>query len=156
MSTAKFGIWDFKSGVKDKICNDISDVDWERLFVNNSVHGMNKIFSETFVDIISKQIPNKIITYNDKDAPWFTQKVKTAIKRSSRVYRKWVIRGSNPTERRNIRNVQNVTNKLIKPAKLNYFQKLGDKLSNPGTGQKPLIFKLQCKNSKVMVFLEIF
>ena len=32
-------IWDFKSGEKDKICNDISDVDWERLFVNKSVHG---------------------------------------------------------------------------------------------------------------------
>ena len=59
------------------------------------------------------------------------------IKRNSRVYRKWVIRGSNPTERGNIRNVQNVTNKLIKQAKLNYFQKLGDKLSDPATGQKP-------------------
>ena len=43
---------------------------------------------------------------------------------------------SNPTERGNIRNVQNVTNKLIKQAKLNYFQKLGDKLTNPAGGQK--------------------
>ena len=81
-------IWDFKSGVKDKICNDISNVDWERLFVNKSVHGTNKIFSETFLDVISKHIPNKIITCNDKDEPWITQEVKTAIKRISRVYRK--------------------------------------------------------------------
>ena len=120
----KRNIWDFKSGEKDKICNDISNVGWERLFVNKSVHGMNKTFSETFLDIISKHLPNKIITCNDKD--WITQEVKTATKRNSRVYRKRVIRGSNSTERRNIRNVQNVTNKFIKQAKLNYFQKLGD------------------------------
>ena len=44
---------------------------------------MNKIFSETFLDIISKHIPNKIITCNDKYAPWITQEVKTAIKRNS-------------------------------------------------------------------------
>ena len=74
---------------------------------------MNKIFSETFLDIISKHIPNKIITCNGKDSPWITQEVKTAIKRNSRVYRKGVIRGSNPTERGNIRNVQiNLLNKL--------------------------------------------
>ena len=34
---------------------------------------------------------------NDKDSPWITSKVKTAIRRNSRVYRKWVNRGRNPT-----------------------------------------------------------
>ena len=65
----KRNIWDYKSREKDKICNDISNVHWERLFVNKSFHGMNKIFSETFLDIISKHITNKIIMCNDKDAP---------------------------------------------------------------------------------------
>ena len=75
-------IWDFKSGEKDKICNDISNVGWGRLFVNICVHGMNKIFSETFLDIISKHIPNKVIMYNDKDAPWIAHEVKTAIQKT--------------------------------------------------------------------------
>ena len=130
-------IWDYKLADKNKICQDISDVDWESLFFNKSVHVMSKVFTETFLNIISKHIPNKIITCNDKDAPWITQEVKTAIKRNSRVYRKWVIRGRNPAEREHVRGVQNITNKLIKHAKQNYFQRLGDKLSNPATGQKP-------------------
>ena len=74
-------------------------------------------------------ISNKIITCNDKDAPWITPKVKTAIKRNSRVYRKCVKRGRNTND-------LNSTNKFIKEAKLAYYTNLGIKLSDPETGQK--------------------
>ena len=40
---------------------------------------MALLFTDVFLDIISKHIPNKIITCSDKDAPW-TPLVKTAIK----------------------------------------------------------------------------
>ena len=39
---------------------------------------------------MDRQISNKTITCNDKHSPWITSKVKTAIKRNSRVYRKLV------------------------------------------------------------------
>ena len=48
---------------------------------------MAEIFSETFLDIMSLKIPNKIITCNDKDAPWMTSDIKTSIKRNTRVHR---------------------------------------------------------------------
>ena len=83
--------------------------------------------------VISKYVPNKIITCNDKDAPWITPKLKTAIRRNARVYRKWVKRGRNKQEHDN---VQNKTNKLIKQAKQAYYTKLGDVLSDPKTGPK--------------------
>ena len=62
-----------------------------------------------------------------KDAPWITSEVKTAIKRNDRVYRKWVIRGREPNTRDKIREVQHLTNKMIKQGNQNYFEKLGDK-----------------------------
>ena len=64
--------------------------------------------------IMSKYISNKIITCNDKDAPWITPKVKTAIRRNSRVYRKWVNRGRDPRDHDKVREVRNSVNRLIK------------------------------------------
>ena len=52
-------------------------------------------------------------------------------------HRKWVIRGRDPNTRDKIREVQNLTNKMLKQAKENYFNKLDEKLSNPNTGHKP-------------------
>ena len=85
---------------------------------------------------MDKQISYKIITCNDKDAPWITPEVKTAIKRNSRVYRKWVKRGRNTNDLDNVREVRNSTNKFIKEAKLAYYTNLGVKLSDPESGQK--------------------
>ena len=73
---------------------------------------------------------------NDKDSPWITSKVKTAIRSKSRVHRKWVKRGRNPTGHDHVREVQNATNKLIGDVKRCFYEKLGDKLSDPETGQK--------------------
>ena len=102
------------------------------------------------MDIIAKHISSKIITCNEKDAAWITPEVNTAIKRNSRVYRKWVNRGRNPCDHNKVREIQNATNKLIKEAKLAYYTNLGYKLSDPKTGQKH--FWTACKkiiNKKV-------
>ena len=88
------------------------------------------------MNIVDKQISNKIITFNDKDAPWITPKVKTAIKRNSRVYRQWVKLGRKTNDFDNVREVRNSANKFIKEAKLAYYTNLGIKLSDPETGQK--------------------
>ena len=93
------------------------------------------MFTDTFMNIVDKQISNKIITCNDKDAPWITPTVKTAIKRNSRVYRKWVKRGRNTNDLDNVREVRNSTNKFIKEAKLAYYTNLGIKLSDHESGQ---------------------
>ena len=45
-------------------------------------------------------------------------------------------RGKNPNGRDKVRQVRNSTNKLIKEAKVAYYTNLGNKLSDPLTGQK--------------------
>ena len=94
------------------------------------------VFTDTLLNILSKHIISKIITCNDKDSPWITSKVKTVIRRNSRVYRKWLKRGRNPTGHYHVREVQNATNKLIRDAEWCFYEKLVDKLSDPETGQK--------------------
>ena len=109
---------------------------------------MTKIFTDLFLRTMSQNIPNKIITCNDKDAPWVTSELKTAIKGNSRVHRRWVLRGRNPDDRHL---VQNETNRLIKEAKKDYYVNLGIKLSNFDTGSKTFwtAFKHLVNNKKL-------
>ena len=59
---------------------------------------------------MTKYIPNKNVTVNDADAPWITPKIKTAIKRNHRVYRKWKANGRNPEGKGYIKGVQTISN----------------------------------------------
>ena len=41
------------------------------------------VFTDTLLYIFSKHITNKIVSCNDKDAPWIIPEVKSAIRRNS-------------------------------------------------------------------------
>ena len=47
-------------------------LNWYDLFSNLNGHEKCLVFTDTFLDIMGKHILNKIITCNDKDAPWMT------------------------------------------------------------------------------------
>ena len=97
---------------------------------------MSIVFTATFLEIISRHVLNKIITCDDKDVPWITPQIKTAIKRNSRLYRKWIKRGRKVQEHNYVREIRNITNNLIRKAKQDYYLKLGNKLSDPKIGPK--------------------
>ena len=107
------------------------------LFQNKYANQTIILLTEISLDILSRHVPNKIKTCNDKEVAWINREVKTAVKINAGVYCKWVIRGRDPNTRDKIREVQNLTKKMIKQAKQNYFNKLGETLSNPDTGHKP-------------------
>ena len=129
-------IWDYKNSRTDQIRDELLKLNWQDLFFNLNVSEKSLLFTDIFLDIMAKHISNKIITCNEKDSPWITPEIKTAITRNSRVYRKWVLRGRNPPDQDKVREVRNSTNKLIKEAKLAYYANLGNKFSDPEIGQK--------------------
>ena len=64
------------------------EINWHDLFLNLNVSEKSSLFTGVFLDIMTKRISNKIITCNEKDSPWITPRLETAIRRSSQVYRK--------------------------------------------------------------------
>ena len=106
-------IWDYKKSDISAIREKLSKIDWQSLFFKLDVNEMALVFTDTVLDIFSKNIPNKIITCHDKDAAWITPQVKTAIKRNTRVYCKWNKRGRKPEEHAKVIEVRNQTSKLI-------------------------------------------
>ena len=57
---------------------------------------MTQLFICKRIDIFSQYIPDEIVTCDDRDPPWMTATLKSAIKRKHRVYNKCVKRGRKP------------------------------------------------------------
>ena len=129
-------IWDYPKADTNKIRNALNSIDWRSLFSGLGSNGMVDIFTDTLFSVISSNIPNKVINCNDKDPPWITPELKTAIKRKHRVYRKYVKRGQRKEDWNQVKDIRNKTSKMIIRAKEKYFLNLGRKLSDPNQGIK--------------------
>ena len=114
-------IWDYSHASYANISKFLNNIDWVNIFLNKNVDEMTTCFSERFMLVMSENIPNKIVTCSDKDASWINNEVKSAIRRNSRVYRKWVLRGPNSCTKDNVGKVRNDTYKLIKKRQKRLF-----------------------------------
>ena len=129
-------IWEYNKCNTPGLRDEVKKNDWLGIFLGRSVEEMVDIFTKTFTNIAKKYIPSKIITISDKDAPWITPPVKSAVKRNKRAYRKWVSGGRKHEEKNRVNTVQNETNSIIKEAKIRYINDLSAKLCDPNTGSK--------------------
>ena len=106
------------------------------MFPGLDVDKMTHLFTSKCASIFSEFIPNKTITCDNRDPPWMTTSLKSAIKRKHRVYNKYVRRGRKPDDWEYVRTVRNQTSSKITQAKDEYFPSLGKKLSDPTHGVK--------------------
>ena len=127
-------IWEYKKADIQAIELSFQLIDWNILFQNLSADDTATKFTKTLTDIMAKYIPHKTVLVNDKDAPWITPEIKTAIKRNQRVYRKWKNRGRNPEGRDNVKSIQCLTSQLIREAKGKYIKDLTKKLCDARRG----------------------
>lgn len=49
------------------------------MFFCKNVHQHVNIFNKAIINIFSNFIPNKFVTFDDKDLPWMTEKLKEEI-----------------------------------------------------------------------------
>ena len=60
-------VWDYKRANIESIKSSIELVNWKTLFHNKTVHKQVSIFNETLMNIFSNFIPNKYVTFDDRD-----------------------------------------------------------------------------------------
>ena len=129
-------IWYYAKAQKDKIKSALENIEWPTIFAGLDVDDMTQLFTSKCLSILSQYIPNKIITCDDRDPPWMTAALNSAIKRKHRVYNKYVKRGRKPDDWEYVRTVRNETSSRITKAKDDYFSNLGKSLSDPTNGTK--------------------
>ena len=72
-------VWDYKKADTNSIRRAVKQVNWESLFQNKSVHEQVLILNKTLLNVFSNYVPNKIVTFNNKNPPWMTQYLKSQI-----------------------------------------------------------------------------
>ena len=104
--------------------------------MNKSPDEIVSIFSESFLAIMEYFIPNKVVTIDDKDAPWITPEVKQMLRKNKKAFANWIKKGRNPITRDNIKQIQIDTNRTISHAKTKYIKDLSNNICDSTTGSK--------------------
>jgi len=76
-------IWDYKACNLNALKSGLLTVDWPLAFANLDVDQMVENLTSTLLDLAKTHIPFKIATISDKDAPWFNNRLRYAIKKIS-------------------------------------------------------------------------
>ena len=70
-------IWHYRETNTRLIRRVIKEFNWERAFSNTNVNEKVDVFSRTILNILSNFIPHETIVCNEKDPPWFNNRIKT-------------------------------------------------------------------------------
>ena len=74
-------IWDYNHANQNAIAKALDQVDWNFLFFYKNVHKQVIILNRTLMNIFSNFIPNKLVTFNDKDPPWMTPNLRNKLEK---------------------------------------------------------------------------
>ena len=85
------------------------------------------------MNIFSNFIPNKIVTFNDQDPPWFGEKIKAKIELKNRVYKEYVKNGRPEDLYYLLQSLTSEISSYISKCKNDYFIRLAKKLGDPST-----------------------
>ncbi|MCH2390701.1 MAG: hypothetical protein MK234_08465, partial [Nitrospinales bacterium] len=129
-------IWDYKRCNLTAMRRDLLAFDWVAAFANSDVNQMVEGYTSTLLNLAKLHIPFKIATISDKDAPWFNNSIKNAIKKNKRLVRLWKSNGKSPADTQIKNRSQRDLHKLITEAKSSYILNLGKKISDPNTESK--------------------
>ena len=120
-------VWNYTRANVESIKRSIELVNWETLFHNKTVHKQVSIFNETLTNIFSNFIPNKYITFDDRDPPWMNDFVTTKIKFKNQLLYK---NGYKENDYNMLHEAINEISKTISKRKEEYHYHLASKLNN--------------------------
>ena len=80
-------VWHYKDRKTELIRRPIAVFDWEKTFSNISVDEKAVIFNRTILNILNNYIPHETIVCNDRDPPWFNDKIRLLIKEKMTTYK---------------------------------------------------------------------
>ena len=86
--------------------------------------------------IYSNYIPNKTVLCDDKDPPWMTNGIRTAIEMKNNAYKEYIRSSMRHNYYVRLENLTNELSNLIRDTKTEYHSKLAAKLVNPSTSAK--------------------
>ena len=113
--------------------------------------------NDLLLNIYSNYIPNQTVLCDDKDSPWMTNGIRTAIEMKKNAYKKYIRSGMRHNYYVRLEKITTEISNLIRDTKAGYHSKLAAKLVNPSTSAKTYwsILKTFANGRKVPVILPL-
>ena len=145
--------WDYSRADKASINRAINTIDWDELVANKTVESQASELNDLLLNIYSNYIPNKTVLCDEKDPPWMTNGIRTAIEMKNNAYKEYIRSGMRHNYYVRLENLTTEFSNLIRDTKTEYHSKLAAKLVNPSTSAKTYwsILKTFANDRKVPV-----
>ena len=88
------------------------------------------------MNIFSNFIPNKLVTFNDKDPPWMTPNLRDKINWKNGIYKEYTKNGKTNYHYLQLQNAISEVSVAISRGKDDYHSRLAQKLSDPSASSK--------------------
>ena len=88
------------------------------------------------MNVFSNFIPNKLVTFNDKDLLWMSEYLKKKIKWRNKIYAEYLNGKNESVDYITLQNVIAEVSELVCKTKDDYHKQLARKLTNPKTSSK--------------------
>jgi hypothetical protein len=69
-------VWDYEKGNYDQFCEDLGNVEWDRLIHESHLNDAVSIVSDEILKAAGNNIPNKFIVIRSEDPPWMNGAVR--------------------------------------------------------------------------------
>ena len=92
------------------------------------------------MSVFSNFVPNKFVTFNDRDPPWMTPNLNNKINYRNNIYREYLIKGKQQVDYIKLQNTTKELSELISTRKDDYNLHLANKLIDPTTSSKTFWF----------------
>ena len=111
----------------ESVKKSTESVDCELMFSNKSAHKQVFIFNELSMNIFPNFVPNKLVTFDNKEAPWMNNCVKSKIKRRNPLYNTNAKNGYKFHDHLHLQEATNLVSEVIAKRKQDYLNNLAIK-----------------------------
>ena len=129
-------VWDYNHANRNAIAKALDQVDWNFLLFNKNVHKQVSVLNRPLMDIFSNFIPNKLVTFNDKDPPWMTPNLRNKINWKNDIYKDYIKNGKTNYHYLQLQNAISEVSVAISRGKDDYHSRLAQKLSDLSASSK--------------------
>ena len=151
-------VWHYKDANTELIKRAIEKFDWQRPFLNTSVNEKVVIFNNTVLNILSNFIPHETIVCDDKDPPWFNNKIKALIQAKNTAFNNFRNNSGNSELKRHLVSLQERVKASIESSRQKYYYWIVNKLNNTQKNSNSywLLLKIFLNNKKIPLIPLLF
>ena len=126
--------------------------------MNTSLNEKVDIFNRTILNILSIFIPPEIIVCNDKDPPWFNNKIKTLIQEKNGTYKSYRHNKDNPDFIYRLKFLQERLSTSTESSKERCYARITNRLNNTQKSSKTYwsLLKIFLNNKKIPFIPQLF